>query len=72
MCVLHRQTYQSIQHTNHLWQLLLGRVIQGVGGAMMLPVANLVVLHAVPKDQLTEVIGYITIPGILGPLLGPF
>lgn len=58
--------------SNHLWQLLLGRVIQGVGGAMMLPVANLVVLHAVPKDQLTKVIGYITIPGILGPLLGPF
>lgn len=52
-------------------QLLLGRMVQGIGGAMMLPVATLVVLNSVPKDQLTKVMGYITIPGVIGPMLGP-
>lgn len=52
-------------------QLLIGRMVQGMGGAMMLPVATLVVLNSVPKDQLTKVMGYITIPGVVGPMLGP-
>ncbi|MEE2769516.1 MAG: MFS transporter [Pseudomonadota bacterium] len=51
--------------------LLIGRMVQGIGGAMMLPVATLVVLNAVPKEQLTKVMGYITIPGVVGPMLGP-
>ena len=52
-------------------QLILGRMVQGIGGAMMLPVATLVVLNSVPKEQLTKVMSYITIPGVVGPMLGP-
>ena len=52
-------------------QLILGRIVQGIGGAMMLPVAVVVVLNFVPKEQLAKVMSYITIPGVIGSMLGP-
>jgi len=53
-----------------LW-LVLCRVLQGMGGAMMTPVGRLIVLKSVPKLQLVQAMNYITIPAVLGPLLGP-
>src|ERR1700722_4832495 len=38
------------------------RILQGVGGAMMVPVGRLIVLRSTPKDQLTEAIAYLTWP----------
>ena len=52
--------------------MLIGaRVIQGLGGALMLPVGRLVVLRAYPRSELVRIMGFITIPGLLGPLIGP-
>ncbi len=52
--------------------MLMGaRVIQGLGGALMLPVGRLVVLRAYPRSELVRIMGFITIPGLLGPLIGP-
>ncbi|GAQ15189.1 MULTISPECIES: multidrug transporter subunit MdtD [Myroides] len=52
-------------------QLVLARIFQAVGGAMMVPVARLTLIYAYPKNQLLKVINFITIPGLIGPMLGP-
>src|SRR5207302_5097795 len=52
-------------------ELVLYRVLQGIGGAMMTPVGRVIVLKSVPKLQLVQAMNYITIPAVLGPLLGP-
>jgi len=54
-----------------LLELVLYRVLQGMGGAMMTPVGRVIVLKSVPKLQLVQAMNYITIPAVLGPLLGP-
>jgi EmrB/QacA subfamily drug resistance transporter len=54
-----------------LVELVLCRVLQGMGGAMMTPVGRVIVLKSVPKLQLVQAMNYITIPAVLGPLLGP-
>ncbi|HLH98540.1 MAG TPA: MFS transporter [Xanthobacteraceae bacterium] len=54
-----------------LLQLVVCRVLQGMGGAMMTPVGRVIVLRSVPKLQLVQAMNYITIPAVLGPLLGP-
>jgi MFS family permease len=59
-----------------LTQFTLMRILQGLGGAMMVPVGRLIVLRHTPKDQLTQAIAYMTWPGltalVLGPALGGF
>ncbi len=52
-------------------ELILLRTIQGIGGAMMTPVGRVIVVKSVPKLQLVTAMNYITIPAVLGPLLGP-
>ncbi|MEZ5606062.1 MAG: multidrug transporter subunit MdtD [Burkholderiaceae bacterium] len=52
-------------------QLIAARVLQGVGGAMLMPVGRLVVLRAFPKDQFLEAISFVAIPALIGPLIGP-
>lgn len=47
------------------------RVLQGIGGAMMVPVGRLVVLNSTPKDQLIHAIALLTWPALIGPVLGP-
>jgi EmrB/QacA subfamily drug resistance transporter len=54
-----------------LTQLALARIVQGLGGALMLPVGRLVVLRAYPRSELVRIMGFVTIPGLLGPLIGP-
>lgn len=52
-------------------QLIGARIVQGVGGALMVPVGRLVVLRAYPRTELVRVMSLVTIPGLLGPLAGP-
>lgn len=54
-----------------LLQLVIFRVIQGVGGAMMMPVARLALLRAYPRSELLRVLNFVTMPGLVGPILGP-
>jgi EmrB/QacA subfamily drug resistance transporter len=54
-----------------LLQLTASRVVQGAGGAMLLPVGRLAVLRAVPREQFLAAMSFIAIPGLLGPLIGP-
>ncbi|EOW1329867.1 MFS transporter [Klebsiella aerogenes] len=52
-------------------QLVMSRVLQGVGGAMMVPVGRLTVMKIVPRDQYMAAMTFVTLPGQVGPLLGP-
>ncbi|MCA8867576.1 MAG: MFS transporter [Rhodobacteraceae bacterium] len=54
-----------------LGQLVLARAFQGLGGAMMAPVARLIVLRSVPKAGLVDALAWLTIPALIGPVLGP-
>jgi len=51
--------------------LVASRIIQGVGGAMMMPVARLALLRAYPRSELLPVLNFVTMPGLVGPILGP-
>ena len=51
--------------------LILARVLQGVGGAMMVPVGRLTVMKIVPRSQYMAAMTFVTLPGQVGPLLGP-
>jgi EmrB/QacA subfamily drug resistance transporter len=54
-----------------LTQFTLMRILQGIGGAMMVPVGRLIVLRTTPKDKLAEAIAYITWPGLTALVVGP-
>ncbi|MDR1946385.1 MAG: multidrug transporter subunit MdtD [Desulfovibrio sp.] len=54
-----------------LTELTAARVLQGMGGAVMVPVGRLAVLRAFPRDKLTNALSLVTVPGLLGPLAGP-
>ncbi|MBB4567077.1 MFS transporter [Rhizobium leucaenae] len=47
------------------------RILQGIGGAMMVPVGRLLVLNNTPKDRLISAIATITWPALVAPILGP-
>jgi EmrB/QacA subfamily drug resistance transporter len=49
----------------------LARILQGIGGAMMVPVGRLVVLRTARKHELITAIATITWPGLAAPVLGP-
>lgn len=57
--------------SNSLPQLVIFRVIQGIGGAMMMPVARLALLRAYPRSELLPVLNFVSMPGLVGPILGP-
>ena len=54
-----------------LLQLVFARILQGIGGSMMVPVGRLIVLRAVPRDGLVGALAWLTVPALLGPVIGP-
>ncbi|HSI42183.1 MAG TPA: MFS transporter [Xanthobacteraceae bacterium] len=52
-------------------ELVASRILQGMGGAMMVPVGRLVILRTVPKSELVSALAWLTIPALTGPVLGP-
>jgi EmrB/QacA subfamily drug resistance transporter len=52
-------------------EFVLFRIVQGMGGAMMVPVGRLVILRTVPKAELISALAWLTIPALLGPVFGP-
>jgi EmrB/QacA subfamily drug resistance transporter len=51
--------------------LVVSRVLQGAGGSMLLPVGRLAVLRAFPGDKYLDALSFVTMPALIGPLLGP-
>jgi EmrB/QacA subfamily drug resistance transporter len=51
--------------------LVACRILQGCGGAMMLPVGRLTMVRAFAKSELIRAMSFVAIPGLIGPMLGP-
>ena len=51
--------------------IVFARVVQGIGGAMMVPVGRLVILRTVPKHELVGSLAWLTVPALIGPVIGP-
>lgn len=54
-----------------LHSLIAGRFLQGVGGAMMLPVGRLILLRAIPKREMVSAMAWLSIPTLFAPIMGP-
>ena len=52
-------------------QFVAMRILQGIGGALMVPVGRLVVLRETPKHELVTAIAVLTWPALVAPVLGP-
>lgn len=57
--------------SDSLQTFVAARVLQGISGAMMVPVGRLAVLRATEKKDLVRAISFITWPGLVAPILGP-
>lgn len=57
--------------SQNLTQLVLSRVLQGVGGSLMTPVGRLTLLKTYPKNELVQAMNYAIVPALIGPVLGP-
>lgn len=57
--------------SDSLLTFVLSRFFQGMGGAMMTPVARLVLVRVTPRNQLVDAMAWLSIPGLIGPILGP-
>ena len=51
--------------------LVVARVIQGIGGAMMTPVGRLALVRTFPRSEMLAAMNFVVIPALIGPLLGP-
>jgi EmrB/QacA subfamily drug resistance transporter len=56
---------------NSLEWLVVARGLQGVGGALMVPVGRIILLRSVKKSELLDAIAWLTIPALIGPVIGP-
>src|SRR5690606_14688414 len=54
-----------------LTQLVISRVVQGIGGSLMTPVGRLALLKTYDKNELVKAMNYAIIPALIGPVLGP-
>src|SRR5579872_3627498 len=51
--------------------LVASRILQGCGGAMMVPVGRLTIVRTFAKSELIRAMSFVAIPGLVGPMLGP-
>lgn len=51
--------------------LVASRIVQGLGGAMMMPVGRITMVRTFPKSELVRAMSFVAIPGLIGPLFGP-
>jgi EmrB/QacA subfamily drug resistance transporter len=56
---------------NSLPALVAARILQGMGGALMVPVGRLVLLRTVPKSDLVRAMSFVSVPALIGPVMGP-
>src|SRR4029077_18224042 len=54
-----------------LTQFVIARMVEGMGGAMMTPVARLILVRTVDKSELVNAMIWVTLPALIGPLIGP-
>ena len=69
--VLYALSSAACGFANSLTQLVIFRLAQGCAGAMMGPVGRLVLLRTTPKNELVGAMSVVTMPALLGPVIGP-
>jgi EmrB/QacA subfamily drug resistance transporter len=52
-------------------QLVIARVLQGIGGSMLLPIGRLAVLRTIPGEAYVAALAFVSIAGQVGPIVGP-
>lgn len=52
-------------------QLVAARTLQGIAGAMMVPVGRIILLRITPKAQLLRAMTFLSMPALIGPIVGP-
>lgn len=52
-------------------EIVAARIVQGIGGSMMVPVGRLIILRSVHKRDLVGSLAWLTIPALIGPIMGP-
>jgi EmrB/QacA subfamily drug resistance transporter len=57
--------------SSNIHLLVACRILQGCGGAMMVPVGRLTMVRTFPKSELIRAMSFVAIPGLVGPMLGP-
>ena len=57
--------------STNLTELVLARVLQGAGGSMLLPIGRLAVLRAFPGEKFLAALSFVTMPALIGPVVGP-
>jgi EmrB/QacA subfamily drug resistance transporter len=57
--------------SNNIHLLVAFRILQGSGGAMMLPVGRITMVRTFAKSELINAMSFVAIPGLVGPMLGP-
>ena len=57
--------------SSNIHLLVACRVLQGCGGAMMVPVGRLTLVRTFAKSELVRAMSFVAIPGLVGPMLGP-
>lgn len=55
----------------NLWEFVLARAVQGLGGALMTPIGRVLVLNHAPKTELVRAMSVITWPALTAPVIGP-
>jgi EmrB/QacA subfamily drug resistance transporter len=69
--VLYALSSGACGFATNLTELVLARICQGAAGAMMTPVGRLVLLRTTPKAELVGAMSVLTMPALMGPVIGP-
>jgi EmrB/QacA subfamily drug resistance transporter len=69
--VLYAASSAACGFAHNLPQLVVFRLAQGCAGAMMGPVGRLVLLRTTPKSELVGAMSVVTMPALMGPVVGP-
>jgi EmrB/QacA subfamily drug resistance transporter len=59
----------ALSPTLHL--LIAARVLQGIGGSMLMPIGRLALLRLFPHEQYLAALSFVAVPALVGPLIGP-
>src|SRR6266403_2576494 len=57
--------------SSNIHLLVACRILQGCGGAMMVPVGRLTIVRTFARSELIRAMSFVAIPGLIGPMLGP-
>lgn len=57
--------------SNNIHLLVACRILQGCGGAMMLPVGRITIARSFARSELVRTMSFVAIPGLIGPMIGP-